>query len=221
MGYEPNRDYGTTAPPVSLPGGGGEWEGQGPLSTSGSPEAEFVKAAIKETWNAYQPIRWQDESGMQAVTQTQKTVVVPVKITKKPRGSWINTKYGTIQPGDVVVEVARGTASGTPNSYVMWGGISGWVRTGELKNLTAVTPAIVTPVTVTPAYSRTNGGVDWVPSDYTGAGQEITPELTALLKKRREDIAAQTRETENGAAQPAKKLPVLPIAAIGYFLLNR
>ena len=200
MGYE------TTAPPPVVGGEqAGGWEGQGGLSTSESPEAEWIEAAIKETWNAYQPIRWQDESGMQAVTQTQKTVVVPVKITKKPRGSFINTKYGTIQPGDVVVEVARGTASNVPNSYVMWGGISGWVRTGELKN--------VSGSTVTPTYSPTNGGVDWVPSDYTGGGQEITPELTALLKKRREDIETQTA--------PATKLPVLTIAAIGYFLLNR
>ena len=200
MGYE--NGLITDAPEVSLPGGGGEWEGQGGLSTSESPEVKAAIAFAKATWNAYQPIRWQDESGMQAVTQTQKTVVVPVKITKKPRGSWINTKYGTIQPGDVVMEVARGTASSTPNSYVMWGGISGWVRTGELKS-----------VTVTPAYSRTNGGVDWVPSDYTGGGQELTPELTALLKKRRQNIEIQT--------SPQKKLPVLPLAALGYFLLNR
>jgi hypothetical protein len=199
MGYE--NGLITDAPEVSLPGEGGEWKGEG-----GTIDPKHVEQAGKAgyaLWREYQPIKWQDESGMQAVTQTQKTVVVPVKITKKPRGSWINTKYGTIQPGDVVVEVARGTASSTPNSYVMWGGISGWVRTGELKS-----------VTVSPTYSRTNGGVDWVPSDYTGGGQEITPELTALLKKRRQDIETQT-------AQPAKKLPVLPIAAIGYFLLNR
>ena len=188
----------------------GEWEGQGPLSTSESPEAKAILAFAKATWNAYKPIAWQDESGMQAVTQTQKTVTVPVKITEKPRGSWINTKYGTIQPGDVVVEVARGTASSVPSSYVMWGGISGWVRTGELKNVEGST---VTPVTVTPVYSRTNGGVDWVPSDYTGGSQEMTPELTQLLETRQAQIEAQTA--------PATKLPVLPIAAIGYFLLNR
>ena len=164
MGYE------TTAPPPVVGGEqGGEWEGQDPLSTSESPEVQAAIAFAKATWNAYKPIAWQDEIGMQAVTQTQKTVVVPVKITKKPRGSWINTKYGTIQPGDVVVEVARGIASSVPNSYVMWGGISGWVRAGELKNVSGSSP-----------YS---------------AGPD--------------------------AAQPATKLPVLPLAAIGYFLLNR
>lgn len=217
MGYENGYNLGliTEAPEVSLPGGGGEWEGQGPLSTSGSPEAEWIKAAIKETWNAYQPRKWQDESGMQAVTQTQQTVVVPVKITKKPRGSWINTKYGTIQPGDIVIEVARGTASGVPNSYVMWGGISGWVRTGELKAIVRDMGRELDwdPQWVT--YEPTNGGVDWVPADYPngGGGQEMTPELIELLKKRRQNIEMQT--------SPQKKLPVLPLAAIGYFLLNR
>ena len=209
MGYEPETDWGTAPPPIV----GGETAGKGSMYVEA---AKWGYSAAKEAYNQFKPIRWQDESGMRAVTQTRKTVVVPVQITRKPRGSWLNKKYGEIQPGDVVVEVARGTASGVPNSYVLWKGIQGWVRTGELKNLTAVTPA-----TVTPAYSRTNGGVDWVPSDYTGAGQEITPELTALLKKRREDIAAQMYQTENGAAQPAKKLPVLPLVTIGYFLLNR
>ena len=177
MGYE--NGLITDAPEVSLPGGGGEWEGQGGLSTSESPEVKAAIAFAKATWNAYKPIRWQDESGMQAVTQTQKTVVVPVKITKKPRGSFFNTKYGTIQPGDVVMEVARGTASNVPNSYVMWGGISGWVRTGELK-------AIVRDM---------GPELDWDPQWYPAY--------------------------ENGKAVAKTKLPVLPLAAIGYFLLNR
>ena len=212
MGYEPETDWKTAPPPIV----GGETAGKGSMYVEA---AQAAYAAAKEAYKQFKPIRWQDESGMQAVTQTRKTVVVPVQITRKPRGSWLNKKYGDIQPGDVVVETARGVASGVPNSYVLWKNVQGWVRTGELKNLTAVTPA-----TITPTYSPTNGGVDWVPADYYpngGGGQELTPELTALLKKRGEDIAAQTRETENGAAQPAKKLPVLPIAAIGYFLLNR
>ena len=210
MGYENGYNLGLiTESPVSgedrIVWGdeAGQWEGQG--GTIDPKHVEQVGKAGYAFWREYQPIKWDAESGMQAVTQTQKTVTVPVKITKKPRGSWINTKYGTIQPGDVVVEVARGTASGVPNSYVMWGGISGWVRTGELKS-----------ITITPTYSPTNGGVDWVPADYYpngGGGQELTPELIELLRKRRKDIETQTA--------PAKKLPVLPIAAIGYFLLNR
>ena len=181
MGYEngligPPEDWQQAPPPIV----GGEEAGKWNPDTI-EKYARNIYNSAKAIFNQYKPIRWQSESGMAAVTQPQKTLAVPVEITAKPRGSWLNRKYGNIQPGDVVFEVARGTASGVPNSYVNWQGISGWVRTGELKNLTARGPKPV-------SYGF----------DYGQAGS-----------------------TPYSAAQPAKKLPVLPLAAIGYFLLNR
>ena len=190
MGYEngligPPEDWQQAPPPIV----GGEEAGQWNPDTI-EKYARNIYNAAKAIFNQYKPIRWQSESGMQAVTQTQKTVAVPVEITAKPRGSWLNRKYGNIQPGDVVFEVARGTASSVPNSYVYWqnAGVSGWVRTGELKNIAAE------PVSY-----------DF---DYGQAGS--TPYS-----------AGPDAAVRNGAAQPAKKLPVLPLVTIGYFLLNR
>ena len=98
------------------------------------------------------------------------------------------------------MEVARGSASGVPNSYVMWGGISGWVRTGELK-----------------AVVRDMGPeLDWDPQWYEN-GKVVPPDMGPEL-----DWDPQWYpDYENGKVVPAKKLPILPIAAIGYFLLNR
>ena len=204
MGYEngligPPEDWQQAPPPIV----GGEEAGQWDPGTKDKWRkniAAGIKAA-RAAFNQYKPIKWQSESGMAAVTQTQKTVAVPVEITAKPRGSWLNRKYGNIQPGDVVFEVARGTASGVPNSYVNWQGISGWVRTGELKNLTARGPKPV-------SYGF----------DYGQAGS--TPYSAAEPVSYDFDYG-QAGSTPYSAAQPAKKLPVLPLAAIGYFLLNR
>ena len=203
MGYEngligPPEDWQQAPPPIVGGEEAGQWD-PGTIDKWRKNIAAGIKAA-RAAFNQYKPIKWQSESGMAAVTQTQKTVAVPVEITAKPRGSWLNRKYGNIQPGDVVFEVARGTASSVPNSYVYWqnAGVSGWVRTGELKNIAAE------PVSYDFDYGQ--GG-----STPYSAAEPVSYDFDY----------GQAGSTPYSAAQPAKKLPVLPLAAIGYFLLNR
>ena len=216
MGYEETA-------PARIVGGeeAGQWKGQ-----NGIDPEQVIKAG-KAGWDLSKwfrslddPIHWkQEKPGMQAVPNDQFTVSGSTQLTRKPKGSRVNVAEGLIKPGDIVIERARGTAANTNNSYVYVSsgaakGKQGWIKT---MFLTQAKPELDwDPQWYENGESvAANGGVDWVPSDYPNGGgrQEMTPELIELLKKRREDIETQTA--------PATKLPVLPIAAIGYFLLSQ
>ena len=230
MGYENGL---ITESPISgedrIIGGeeAGQWEGENGFDVE--KWWGYAESIFKWGGSLDDPIDWkQEKPGMQAVPHDQFTVSGSTQLTRKPKGSQINVAEGLIKPGDIVIERARGTAANTNNSYVYVSsgaakGKQGWIKTMFLTQIRDMGPELDwDPQWYENGESvAANGGVDWVPSGYTGGGQEMTPELIELLRQRREDIERQRLDPRYIPPAPAKKIPVLPIAAIGYFLLNR
>ena len=187
MGYEngligPPEDW--QHPPSRIEGGeeGGEWEGENGFDVE--KWWGYVESIFKWGGSLDDPIHWNQEPGMQAVSNDQFTVSGSTQLTRKPKGSRVNVAEGLISPGDIVIEWARGTAANTKNSYVYVSsgaakGKQGWIKTMFLTQIRDMGPDL-----------------DWDPQWINGG-------------------------INGDVSTPKTKLPVLPLAAIAYFLLNR